>query len=526
MVSFGTLLSRLLGFIRDMVIARVFGAGGATDAFFVAFRIPNFLRRLFAEGSFSLAFVPVFSAYREQGDQRGLKELLDAVTGSLLAVLLLITGLGVFAAGAVISVFAPGFLDQPEQFTLARDLLRITFPYLLLISLTALAGGVLNTMGRFFVPAVTPVLLNIALISAALLGAPYFEQPVTALAWGVLAAGVAQLLLQIPVLMRLQLLPRPRWGWAHAGVRRIAKLMLPTLFGSSVAQINLLFDTLLASLLVSGSVTWLYYADRLLEFPLGVFGVALATVILPTLSRRVAAGDRTAEQATLAWALRWSWLISVPAAVGLGVLAKALLVSLFAYQAFTPADAGMAAWALTAYAGGLPAFILIKALAPAYYARQDTATPVRIGVMAMLLNMGLNLVFITLLAYYLSPQPDSGWLEMLAAAPGAHAGLALASAASAWLNAGLLWRGLKQRQQAPAAGALSSTLWRVLCAAALMLAALLLTPASWWPQVADHAGQRVFDLIRLVALGAMIYFLALWVLRLPLNLLRSPSAAS
>lgn len=522
-VGSGTLLSRILGFVRDMVIARMFGAGAATDAFFVAFRIPNFLRRLFAEGSFSLAFVPVFAQYYKQEDAAALRELVAAVTGALLAVLLVVTALGIWGAGWIVAFFAPGFVNQPAQYELASQLLRITFPYLFFISLTALAGGILNTLGRFFVPAVTPVLLNISLICSALLAAPYFAEPVTALAWGVFVAGAAQLLLQLPVLWRLHLLPRPRWQWGHPGVQRIAKLMLPTLFGSSVAQINLLFDTLLASLLISGSVTWLYYADRLLEFPLGVFGVALGTVILPTLSKRVAAGERAAEQETLAWALRWAWLIALPAAAGLGLLAEAILRALFAYRAFQPDDARYAAWALSAYALGLPAFILVKVLAPAFYARQDTATPVRIGIIAMLSNMLMNVLLIGGVTLYLSHwQWPQSWGQALSATPGAHAGLALASAVSGWLNAALLWRGVRQRGQAPAGGSVAPVLWRSLLAMLVMSAVLVLLPAEWWPQIDQEAWRRVLQLLLLVLCGGTSYALVLLFCAFPYTLLRSP----
>lgn len=529
-VGSGTLLSRVLGFVRDMVIARVFGAGLATDAFFVAFRIPNFFRRLFAEGSFSLAFVPVFAEYYKQQDTRHMRQLVDAVSGALLAALLVMTAIGVLGAGWFVRLFAPGFLDQAEQFALARDLLRITFPYLFFISLTALAGGILNTMGRFFVPAVTPVLLNVSLITAALLGAPHFTRPITALAWGIFVAGVLQLALQVPVLMRLHVLPRPRWQLNHPGVKKVAVLMVPTLLGSSVAQINLLFDTLLASLLISGSVTWLYYADRLLEFPLGVFGVALGTVILPTLSKRVAEGAVEEQRQTLAWALRWSWLIALPAAVGLGVLAPAILLSLFAYDAFTVADAEYASWALSAYALGLPAFILVKALAPAFYSRQDTKTPVRIAVAAMLLNMVLNVVFITFTAIYLnaglagvlSMQLDEGWLSMLAQQPGAHAGLAVASAASAWLNAGLLWRGVKRHGHAPGVSELMPVLWRCLLACLVMGVVLFMLPHAWFPAETDSALWRVGQLVGLIVIGGLCYFGTLFATALPWNSLRSP----
>lgn len=432
-VGSATVLSRILGFIRDVVLAKIFGASGDTDAFFLAFKIPNFMRRLFAEGSFSLAFVPVLSEYKATGDRAALRDLVDHVTGTLASVLLILATIGVIAAPLVLSIFAPGWLAEGRpEFDLSAGMLRITFPYILLISLTALAGGILNTFERFLVPALTPVLLNISLITAALLLAGRMQVPVTALAWGVLAAGVAQLLVQIPALLRLGLMPRPRWGWRHSGVRRILKLMIPTLIGSSVAQVNLLVDSIIATFLVSGSVSWLYYSDRLLEFPLGVLGIALATVILPNLSQKHARASTAEFSATLDWALRLAVIVTVPAAIGLIMLARPILITLFQYDAFQPDDVRMASYSLIAYSAGLPAFIAVKVLAPGYYARQDTRTPVRIAITAMVTNMLLNLLFVVALLGY-------GFA-------GPHAGLALASAVAAYLNAGLLYRGLRKQQ--------------------------------------------------------------------------------
>ncbi len=443
-------MSRILGFLRDVVLARVFGAGAATDAFFVAFKIPNLLRRLFAEGSFALAFVPVLAEYREQGDRQAVRELIDSVFGSLLAILLVITALGVLTAPWIIRLFAPGFAPGETQYQLASEMLRITFPYLLCISLTALAAGVLNTWERFWLPAVTPALLNISMICAALLLAPRLSVPITALAWGVLLAGVLQLLLQLLALMRMGLMPRPRWGYAHSGVQKIMKLMIPTLFGSSVAQINILLDTLLASLLLTGSVTWLYYSDRLFEFPLGVFGVALSTVVLPRLARiRQRNNGQPLENtkafaATLSWAMRVAVLISLPAAIGLGVLAQPVLTSMFQYGEFTAFDTQMASWSLMAYCSGLPAFVAIKVLAPGFYARQDTKTPVKIAILAMAANMLGNVLLLLLFVHWLAADNPAGFWQVLATTPGLHTALALASAAAAYLNAGLLWRKLRQ----------------------------------------------------------------------------------
>ncbi len=420
-----TFISRILGFLRDMLCAQIFGAGTATDAFFVAFRIPNLLRRLFAEGGFSLAFVPVFSEYKVQRDRQQLQRLVDEVAGTLGIVLFAVTATGVVAAPLLIWLFAPGFTAHQDKYDLTVAMLRLTFPYLFFISLTGFAGGILNSFGRFAVPALTPVLLNISMIAAALWLAPYLEEPIMALAWAVLIAGLSQLLFQLPYLKALKLLPRPRWGWHSAGVQQILRLMLPTLFGSSVAQINLLINTLLASFLVTGSVSWLYYSDRLVEFPLGLFGVTLGVVILPSLSQKHAAASAEEFSRTLDWALRWTLLIGVPATVALIILAGPLLSTLFQYGQFEAYDVRMASRSLMAYSLGLLAFMLIKVLAPGFYARQDTRTPVRIGVTAMVTNMLLNVILIF---------------------PLAHVGLALATSLSSYLNATLLYRHLQRHQ--------------------------------------------------------------------------------
>lgn len=430
-VSAMTLLSRILGFVRDIILARVFGAGGDMDAFLVAFKIPNFLRRLFAEGAFSLAFVPVIGEYRAQREGE-VRELISRVSGTLGLILLLLSLAGILASPWVVAVFAPGFLDDPAKYDLTVQMLRVTFSYILFISLVAFASGIFNTYGRFALAASAPVLLNISFIVAAWWAKPYFDVPVMALAWAVAIGGVAQLLIMFPGLWRMGLLTWPRWGWRHAGVRRILKLMGPAILGSSVAQINLLLDTIIASFLVTGSVSWLYYSDRMVEFPLGVFGIALATVILPSLSRSHANADPLQFQQILDRALRWVALLSIPAALGLLLLAGPIMVALFQYDQFGAHDARMAALSLMAMALGLPAFIVIKVLAPAFYARQDTATPVRIAIIAMITNMGLNLLFV---------------LPMLSLEiPGPHAGLALATTCSAWLNAGMLYRGLRQAE--------------------------------------------------------------------------------
>ena len=498
-VSAMTLISRVLGFVRDMVIAVTFGASGTTDAFFVAFKIPNFLRRLFAEGAFATAFVPVLSEYRETRSREEVKALVAHVAGTLMGILFLVTALGVLAAPWLILGLATGFSGDADKVALAGEMLRITFPYLLFIALTALAGGVLNTYGRFAVPAFTPVLLNLCLIGAALGLAPALEEPIVALAWGVFLAGMAQLAFQLPFLWRLGLLPRPRWGWGHGGVRKIITLMLPVLFGSSVAQINLLFDVWLASFLIDGSISWLYYSDRLMEFPLGVLAIAIATVILPKLSRDHA-GRNGAFSQVMDWALRLMWLIGLPAALGLFLLAGPLLSALFQHGAFTPGAVEMSSLSLMAYALGLPAFMAIKVLAPGYFARQDTKTPVRIGLYAMGTNMALNVILI--------------W-------PLDHVGLALATTLSAYLNAALLYRGLRRSGTYAPGGDWSAMRLRLGVALTAMGGVLYWgAPAlEWW--VGAAAWDRAWMLLVWITAGAGVYGLGLAVTGLRLRHLRA-----
>ena len=483
-VGSNTLLSRVLGFVRDLVFAHVFGANASTDAFFVAFKIPNFLRRLFAEGAFSVAFVPVLTEYKERRSFAELRDFVDHVAGTLGAVLLAVTLLGVVGAPLLVMLFAPGFIGAEGKLELAGEMLRLTFPYLLFISLTAFAGGILNAHNRFGVPAFTPVLLNLSLIGCALWLAPLMERPIVAVAWGVFIAGVVQFLFQLPFLHRLKLLPRFRFAPRDEGVRRIGRLMLPALFGVSVTQLNLLLDTLIASFLVSGSISWLYYSDRLMEFPVGVLGVALATVILPNLSRKHATESPEGFSRTLDWGLRWTLLLGAPAAVGLFVLAGPMIATLFLSQVFTPSDVEMASRSLMAYGLGLLPFILIKVLAPGYYARQDTRTPVRIAVIAMAANMVMNIILVF---------------------PLAHAGLALATTLSASLNAFLLYRGLR-REGVYLPGADWAWLgWRAGLACAAMAALLLwgAGPLESWTTLGTW--ERAWRLLGWVLAGAGAY---------------------
>lgn len=507
-VSSMTMVSRIFGLLRDMVFTRYFGADAGTDAFLVAFKIPNFLRRLFAEGAFSQAFVPVLTGVKSEEGDEGVSDLVHNTLGTLAGILFILTVIGATATPILVMIFAPGFIDQPEKFALTTDMLRITFPYILFMSLTALSAGILNTYGRFAVPAFTPVLLNLSLIAAAIWLAPQMEVPIMAMAWGVFIAGAAQLAFQIPFILKLGLLRWPRWGWKNSGVRRILKLMIPGIFGSSVMQINLLFDTLIASFLVSGSVTWLYLSDRMVELPLGIFGIALATVILPNLSQKHAAGDPKAFSRMLDWALRWVLVIALPAAVALAVLAGPILSTLFLYGDFRPLDVEMASISLLVYSAGLLGFILVKVLAPGYFARQDTKTPVKVGLIAMVANMVMNVLFVV-------PMLKLGW-----SAP--HAGLALATSLSAFINAGLLFLGLKKAGvYSPETGWVKLLLQSGLAVSAMgVLIYTVSGELSFWTNAS--ASQRIVQLSWIIPVGAISYFSVLWITGVRFSQLRRP----
>lgn len=494
-----TLVSRVFGLIRDQIIAIVFGPSAGLDAFWVAFKIPNFMRRVFAEGAFSQAFVPVLGQYKEQQGEVAVRELISQVAGSLSLVLIGVTVVGILVFPWLLLEYGPAAVENQHKLALTAEMLVLTLPYILFISLTALAGGVLNTYKRFAIPAFTPVFLNLCLIGAALLLTPYLPAgyEVTALAWGVLAAGIVQLVFQFPFLAKLGMLAWPRWGFGHPGVRRIMQLMGPAILGAMVVQINLLVDLLIAyTLLPDGSVSWLTFSDRMVEFPLGIFGVAIGTVILPSLSRHHA---RTAPQEfarVLDWGLRWALLIALPATVGLVILAGPLLVTLFNYGAFSTHDVVMSQMSLFAYASGLLAFILIKVLTPGFYSRQDTKTPVRIAVIAMLTNIALNLLFVLPWLHYGLPAP--------------HTGLAIATSLAAFLNAGMLFVMLRRQGVYAAAPGWGRMLAQIGAALLLMIGVLLLgVPAltQWfdWPAL-----QRAMHLLLWVGAGTGVYFAGLY----------------
>ena len=497
-----TLLSRITGLAREMVLARTFGGtSGIIDAFLIAWQIPNYLRRLFAEGAFSQAFVPVVSEYRVRRSQDDTRELVDSVAGTLGTVLAVASLIGVVVAPLLILLFAPGFRQDIPKFDLTVDMLRWTFPYLLFVSLTALAGGVLNSYQKFAMPALSSTLLNVIGIVVAAFIAPRTANPGLTLAMGVFVAGIAQLAFLVPPLAALGMVRRPRWNWRHEGVRRIGGLMLPAILGSSMGQIGLVLNSVIASFLVTGSIAWLNWADRLVEFPLGVFSIALATVILPSLSSHHSEASPERFSATLDWALRLVCLIVVPASVALFALAGPLTVVIFNYGAFGATDVYMTTYALRAFSFALFGWSCIKVLAPGYFARQDTRTPMRTALQCLALNMGLNVVYVLVLLAL-------GRLET----PGAHIGLALTNGISAVCNAWLLYHGLRKQQVfRPGTG------WRalggqVLGASIGMGAFLYWAGGDVQTWLARGALDRVLTLAGCVVGGGALYFAVLWLL--------------
>lgn len=491
-VGLGTLASRITGLLREMLYAHSFGASALMDAFLVAFKIPNFLRRLFAEGAFSQSFVPVISEFRVQRSKDEVRELVDGVAGTLGLVVFALSVVGVVAAPLIILLFAPGFTAEQGKYEMAVAMLRWTFPYLFFISLTSLFSGVLNSYGRFAVPALTQVVMNGVMIAATLLAATHSDNPGMTMSIGVFVAGSVQLVFQLPAVWRLDLLGWPRWRPAMEGVRRIGQLMIPGIVGSSMAQVSLLLDTLIASFLATGSIAWLYYADRLMEFPLGLFSIALATVILPGLSAQHAAASRQEFSGTLDWALRLTVLLATPASVGLLCYAGPLTATVFGYGRFHLFDMRMASYALMAYSWGLLCFSLVKVLAPGYYARQDTKAPVRIALTALAVTMGLNVLVVF-------PASKLGF-------PAPHVLLATSTCIGSALNATLLWRGLRRAGVFTPSAGWAGFLLRVLLANAAMGALLLLIagPIEAWAGL--HAAQRVLRCGGGVLAGAAVYF--------------------
>lgn len=490
-----TFVSRILGFVRDVLIARVFGAGMLSDAFIVAFKIPNLLRRISAEGAFSQAFVPILAEYKSQRTFDETHQLVDRVATLMGIVLVVVTLLGMLAAPFIVMLIAPGFKADPDKLQLTVELLRITFPYIFFISLVSMAGGVLNTFNKFTAPAFTPVWLNVSMIGAMLFFADHFAEPIKALAWAVFVGGILQLLFQIPFLKQIGLLPRFNFKFSDAGVWRILKLMGPAVLGVSVAQISLIINTVFASFLITGSVSWLYYADRLMEFPAGLLGVALGTILLPSLSKAYAGKDEHAYSGLLDWGLRLTFLLAAPAAVALAILATPLVATLFHYGQFTANDVAMTHHALVAYSVGLLGLILVKILAPGFYARQNIKTPVKIALFILVLTQLMNLVFVF-------------GLQL------GHAGLALAIGLGACINASLLFYHLrKSAVYQPQSGWLVFLMKLVvaLCVMGLFLYWAMGDTALW---LEYSLFKRLVYLAGLVVFGAMSYFVVLFALGL------------
>lgn len=484
-----TMISRVFGFIRDMVTAQIFGASLFSDAFFVAFRIPNFMRRLFAEGSFSQAFVPVLSEFQKQKTPEEVKAFINSMAGTLSAVLFLVTCLGILGAPLIIRLFTPGYVVGSERYDLAVLMLRITFPYLLLISLTAFSGAILNTYSRFWVAAFTPVFLNISMIAAALLLAPFLKVPIVALAWGVFIAGIVQLLFQIPFLRKMGLLPKPKVDFKNKGVTKVLKLMVPALFGVSVSQINLMLDTVFASFLVIGSVSWLYFSDRLMEFPLGVIGVAISTVILPHLSRHHASQSARDFSMTLDWALRCVLLVGLPAAVVFAIISGPLMSTLLQYGRFDAHAVMMARQSLSAFAIGIAPFMIIKILASGFYAKQDTRTPVRIGIFAMIANMVFNVILI--------------W-------PLKHIGIALSTSLAAVLNMAFLYHFLRKKGYYQPREGWGYFSFRLLFANTVLAVWLWIGSGDMQDWITHRGMWRGMHLAVLLLSAMLVYFAGLW----------------
>lgn len=503
-----TFLSRILGLVRDIVIANMMGAGKEADVFFFANKIPNFLRRLFAEGAFAQAFVPILSEYKQkdEDDNTGLDHtrlLIAQVAGTLGVVVTLVTLIGMIASPIFVMLFGFGwFIDwlndgpSAEKFDLAASLLKITFPYLWFVTLTALSGAILNTLGKFGVAAFTPVLLNVCIISMAIWGAEFFENPAYALAWGVFLGGLVQFVFQIPFLIQAKVLVKPTWGWRTPGVSRIRKLIVPALFGVSVTQINLLLDTLIASFLVTGSISWLYYADRLLEFPLGIFGVGIATVILPSLSKLHSNKGKVEFSLTLDWAIKIVCLFGLPALAGLMVLAQPIIMVLFMRGEFDEGEVIQVSYALFAYLSGLMSFMFIKVLAPGYYARQDTKTPVKIGIVAMVSNMVFNLMLAPFFGYV---------------------GLAIATAMSATLNAFMLYHGLKKLGVYQMSFDTKKALMKLTMAAVVMAAVVYYLSPHFDQWLVYNTIDRVLHLALCIFAGVVSFFLVAYIFGIRIN---------
>ena len=505
-VSSMTMLSRVFGLIRDVVFARFFGVSIVMDAFIVANRIPNMLRRFFAEGAFNQGFIPVIADYKEKRTHAEVKLLVDSVAGTFGLILFIVSLIGVIMAPILVSIVAPGFIMDNGRFDLATLMLRFTFPYLMFISLTAFAGGILNTYGRFSVPAFTPVILNITLILAVIFVSPKIDNPGLALAYAVFIAGIIQLIFQLPFLSKINLIPRPRWGISHEGVRRAGKLMAPALFGSSVAQINILVSGIIASMLGIGKISLLYYSDRIMELPLSLFGIALATVTMPFLSSQFAQQSMKKFAEVIDWSMKLVFLFVVPAAIGIFFLAEPMIAVIYYGGMFDQTDVEMTALSLRAFSFGLIGFSFVKILSPAYFAREDTKTPVKIGLICLMLNLVLGISF----AYYLTELNYAG----------AHAGLALAISIAASLNGLLLYMGLRKNKIIDREKNWFNFLVKIAIANFFMFLYLsfVYQPLSWW--LSHDLLHRSFWLLITIIISMLVYFSALFLLGIKMDILK------
>lgn len=503
-VSGLTLVSRVLGFLRDMIFAQVFGATPLFDAYIVAIRMPNVFRRMFAEGAFSQAFVPVLSAYQTQQGLAEQRDLIRYAVGTLMTVVLAVILVFEVLAPVMVMVFAPGFMADPVRFSLSTHLLRIVFPYLMLITLSACASAVLNSVGEFGIPAFVPIMLNVALITTALFIAPHAAAPMHVLAWGVLAGGVLQVLLQVPRLIQLRLLAWPRVSWRHPGVRQILRLMLPAVLGVSVAQISIFIDNIFASFLKAGSISWLYYSDRLTYLPVAVIGVAFATVVMPALSQHHQRKRHQDYSAIIDWALRWVLLIGLPAALGLFCLAGPILVTLFHYGAFTEFDVIQTRSSLMAFSIGIPGLIGVKVLATAFFSRQEMRVPVKVAIGAVLLNVVLNFLLIV---------------------PLKHAGLALATAIASSMNAASLLIMLRIKRYYEPQRQWFRYMLQVVGANLVMVGVLVSLMPTLGVWVNWSIGERVFYLVWLILLALLVYGAALFLLGVRWRQFRPPVSA-
>ncbi|MDP5041133.1 MAG: murein biosynthesis integral membrane protein MurJ [Paraglaciecola sp.] len=497
-VSVMTFISRILGLVRDAVVANLLGAGTNADVFLLANKIPNFLRRLFVEGAFSQAFIPVLTDVKNAGDEAHLRQFIAKISGTLGVIVSIVAVLGVIGSPVLAALFASGwFIEHLEgqpggaKYELASLMLKITFPYILFISLAGLAGAILNTLNKFGAAAFTPVLLNVSIISCAIYLSEQFSQPGYALAWGVFIGGLAQLLFLIPFLIKAGVMVRPRWGWSDPDIIKVRTLMIPALFGVSVGQLNLLMDTVIASFLGTGAISWLYFSDRLLEFPLGLFGIAIATVILPTLSRNHVTKDDVAFRNNIDWAIKMVCVLGIPAATGLFVLAEPMLLTIFQRGAFSPMDAARSAASLQAYSFGLLSFMLVKVLAPGFYSRQDTKTPVKFGIWCMAANMVFNLILV--------------W-------PYDYVGLAMATSMSAAMNAALLYWALHKSRVYFVSKQTLSLVVKIFVGAILMATVIMLMSPSIQQWVAFSLWAKVTELFVLILTGFGTFALSLVIL--------------